>query len=89
VVYQGKGCPLCGGTGYRGRTAIGEVLVFNREMRQAVDRRAGEDELLDIALRSGMTTLQRAAVAKLAQGITTAEEIIRTVYSVDMEGDAQ
>lgn len=80
VVYQGKGCPLCGGTGYRGRTAIGEVLVFNREMRQAVDRRAGEDELLDIALRSGMTTLQRAAVAKLAQGITTAEEIIRTVY---------
>jgi type IV pilus assembly protein PilB len=89
VVYQGKGCPLCGGTGYRWRTAIGEVLVFNREMRQAVDRRAGEDELLDIALRSGMTTLQRAAVAKLAQGITTAEEIIRTVYSVDMEGDAQ
>jgi len=89
VVYQGKGCPLCGGTGYRGRTAIGEVLVFNREMRQAVDRRAGEDELSDIALRSGMTTLQRAAVAKLAQGITTAEEIIRTVYSVDMEGDAQ
>ncbi len=54
-----------------------------------MDRRAGEDELLDIALRSGMTTLQRAAVAKLAQGITTAEEIIRTVYSVDMEGDAQ
>jgi len=86
-VYQGKGCPLCGGTGYRGRTAIAEVLVFNKELRQAVERRAGEDELAEIALRSGMTTLQQAAVAKLTAGVTTVEEIIRTVYSVEMEGD--
>jgi type IV pilus assembly protein PilB len=86
-VYRGKGCPLCGNTGYRGRTAIGEVLVFNKELRQAVERRAGEDELMEIALRSGMNTLQHAAVSKLAEGVTTTEEIIRTVYSVEMEGD--
>ena len=86
-MYRGKGCPLCGDTGYRGRTAISEVLVFNKELRQAVERRAGEDELMEIALRSGMNTLQHAAVSKLAEGVTTTEEIIRTVYSVEMEGD--
>lgn len=87
TVYQGKGCPICKNTGYRGRSAIGEVLVFNKEMREAVERSAGEAELLEIALRSGMTTLQRAAIDKLIEGVTTSEEIIRTVYSVDMEED--
>ena len=66
---------------------MAEVLVFNKEMRQAVERGALEAELLEIALRSGMTTLQQSAVDKLVQGVTTVEEIIRTVYSVDMEGD--
>lgn len=87
VVYRGKGCPLCGNTGYRGRTALGEVMVFNKELRQAVERRAGEDELLELALRSGMTTLQQSAIAKLTAGVTTVDEIIRTVYSVEMEDD--
>jgi type IV pilus assembly protein PilB len=86
-VYRGKGCPVCRSTGYRGRTAIAEVLIFNKEMRQAVERGAGEAEILDIAVRSGMTTLQHAAVEKLVNGVTTVDEIIRTVYSVDMEDD--
>lgn len=87
TTYYGKGCPLCSYTGYRGRTAIAEVLVFNKEMRQAVEADASEAELLEIALRSGMTTLQYDAIGKLIDGVTTAAEIIRTVYSVDMEGD--
>ncbi len=87
TVYYGKGCPICNGTGYRGRTAIGEVLVFNKEMRRAVEAGVSEGELLEIALRSGMKTLQEEAVAKLLAGVTTTEEIIRTVYSVDMEGE--
>ena len=87
TVYQGKGCPLCNQSGYRGRSAIGEVLVFNKEMRKAVESNLGEAELLEIALRAGMTTLQEAAIEKLISGVTTSEEIIRTVYSVDMEGE--
>ncbi|HKM43031.1 MAG TPA: ATPase, T2SS/T4P/T4SS family, partial [Limnochordia bacterium] len=87
TVYKGEGCPLCNQSGYRGRSAIGEVLVFNKEMRKAVEANLGEAELLDIALRAGMTTLQEAAIEKLIAGVTTSEEIIRTVYSVDMEGE--
>ncbi len=89
VVYQGKGCPLCNNTGYRGRTAVEEVLVFNRRLRDAVEREAGEGELEQIALESGLVTLQKAAIHKLRAGITTVEEIIRTVYSIEMEGDVE
>jgi len=89
VVYRGKGCPICNNTGYRGRTAVEEVLVFNRRLRTAVEREAGEGELEQIALDSGLVTLQKAAIHKLTAGITTVEEIIRTVYSIDMEGDVE
>lgn len=87
TVYKGQGCPLCSNTGYRGRTIVEEVLLFNREIRSAIEKGVGEADLIEIALRSGMVTLQEAAVRKLVAGITSTEEIIRTVYSVDMEGD--
>lgn len=87
VVYTGKGCPMCNNTGYRGRTVVEEVLMFNKEMRTAVERRLGEDELAAIAYRAGLVPLQVAAVNKLIAGITTSQEIIRTVFSVDMEGE--
>jgi len=85
TVFRGKGCPLCGDTGYRGRAMVEEVLLFSKELRQAIDSGAHEGELREIALRGGMQTLQIAAVDKLVRGITTAEEVLRTVYSVEEE----
>lgn len=82
-VYQGTGCPLCNDTGYHGRAAVEEVLLMNKKLRQAVDHHAGEDELKQIAVEAGMVTLQENAVNKLIEGITSVEEIIRTVYSID------
>lgn len=82
-VYQGTGCPLCNDTGYHGRAAVEEVLLINKKLRQAVDHHAGEDELKQIAVEAGMVTLQENAVNKLIAGITSVEEIIRTVYSID------
>ena len=63
---------------------VEEVLLFSKELRQAIDSGAHEGELREIALR-GMQTLQIAAVDKLVRGITTAEEVLRTVYSVEEE----
>lgn len=85
TVFRGKGCPLCGDTGYRGRAMVEEVLLFSKELRQAIDSGAHEGELREIALCGGMQTLQIAAVDKLVRGITTAEEVLRTVYSVEEE----
>lgn len=89
TAYRGKGCPLCGNTGYRGRTVVAEVLLFNKDLRQAVEAGAGEGRLREMAVQAGMQILQEAAVAKLRAGVTTAEEIIRTMYSVEMEGEME
>jgi type II secretory ATPase GspE/PulE/Tfp pilus assembly ATPase PilB-like protein len=64
---------------------VEEVLLFSKELRLAVDRGAHDEELKEIALRGGMQTLQIAAVDKLARGITTSDEVLRTVYSVEDE----
>lgn len=83
VVYQGKGCPLCKDSGYLGRIALEEVLIMNKQLRKAIDAKASEDDMREIAIRSGMVPLQVNAVSKLIQGITTVSEVIRTVYSTD------
>lgn len=85
-VYQGTGCPLCNDTGYRGRTVVEEVMLFTKDIRRAIDDGAHESELLEIAIRSGMETLPVNAVDKLVRGVTTTEELLRTVYSVENEG---
>jgi len=64
---------MCSESGYRGRTAIGEVLLFSKEMRRAVEANAGEAELWEIALRSGMTTLQGSGSEKAYCRETTAD----------------
>ena len=85
TVYRGAGCPICKNTGYRGRTAVAEVLVFNKEMRDAVERSASEAEsgTSPCVRDEDLTSSHRQA----DRGVTTPEEIIRTVYSVDMEED--
>ena len=85
VVYQGKGCPFCNDTGYRGRAAVGEVLVLNKALRTAIDEGASEGVLEEVALREGMKTLRQNAMDKLTLGITTASEVIRTAYQVEDE----
>lgn len=85
-VYQGTGCPLCNDTGYRGRTVVEEVMLFTKDIRRAIDDGAHESELLEIAIRGGMETLPVNAVDKLVWGVTTTEELLRTVYSVENEG---
>lgn len=82
-VYKGSGCVLCNQSGYHGRVAIEEVLIMNKNLRQAIDMRAGEEQMRALALESGMNTLQENAVAKLTAGITTTDEIVRTVYSIE------
>ncbi len=88
-VYQGKGCPFCKDTGYRGRAALEELLVVGKAMRDAIDERLTDSRLQEIAVAGGMRTLSRRAVDKLIAGDTTVEEVIRTVYSVEDEEDLE
>ena len=74
---RGAGCPDCGGTGYRGRTAVYEVLVVDAAMRQGLVRDASEASIGAAAAAQGMVSLRGSALAKAARGETTYEEALR------------
>jgi general secretion pathway protein E len=77
TLYRAVGCAECAGTGYRGRTAIAELLVFEETLRQAVLARAGVSELLALARTGGMVDLRSDGLGKAAAGITSLEEVLR------------
>ncbi|MBC7105865.1 MAG: type II/IV secretion system protein, partial [Firmicutes bacterium] len=74
---RGRGCPWCLNTGYRGRTGIFEIMTVGEALRRAVDRRAGTDELRDLARREGMTDLFASGREKVLAGETTPAELLR------------
>lgn len=75
--YQGAGCVACNNTGYKGRTAIHEFLKVNDESRELILRNASAAELREAAARNGMITLRQAGLAKVFDGITTVDEVVR------------
>ena len=73
----GRGCGQCRGSGYKGRRAIAELLIFTDEIRERVAARAPIRELKDMALANGTQFLREAAVHLVRDGVTTLEEINR------------
>jgi len=85
--HQGKGCPHCHMTGYRGRTAIYQLLQLNSDVRSAVAQGAPTEELKDVARRTaGLQIMREVALQKLFRGETTIEEIVRATCSSDRPG---
>ncbi len=76
-MYKGKGCKACHNTGYQGRLGIYEVLEVTKPIRELVAKHADADVILQEAIRGGMTTMQDDGLQKVAQGLTTLEEILR------------
>ena len=75
--YRGAGCPACSQTGYRGRTGIYELLVLDDEIRRLIGTKADAAVIKQAAVSKGMITLKQEGAAKVAQGITTMEEVMR------------
>ena len=76
-VWQAKGCPACGNTGYKGRSAIHEVLVMNDPLRRLVLKHEDAGVLQEEARKNGMRTLYEDGLLKALQGVTTLEEVLR------------
>jgi len=76
---RAKGCPECRGYGFRGRTALFELLEVDDRMRELIARGATTAELREAAIQSGMTTLLADGLTKATQGITTVEEVLRVL----------
>jgi type IV pilus assembly protein PilB len=79
--YRGQGCVNCANTGYRGRTAVHEIVEITPELQQAIVDERSANELRVIALKQGMRTLRQAGLRKVARGITTIEEVIRVTQA--------
>jgi len=83
--YRGQGCSACGGSGYKGRMGLYEVLTLDRNMKQAVIDRAPASKIRILAVNNGMRTLRMDAVEKLKNGITTLEELTRVTADDEEE----
>ena len=75
----GNGCPNCGFTGYRGRSAINEVMVMSDQIRSLVVQRAAANVIKDAAMEEGMITLRRDGWLRVVEGRTSVDEVMRVV----------
>jgi type IV pilus assembly protein PilB len=77
TVQHGRGCATCNNTGYKGRVGLYEVMEINDDLRELILVGASAIELKKKALESGMITLRRSGLLKIANGLTTMEEVLR------------
>jgi len=77
TLYKPKGCDYCNGTGYKGRVAVAELLVVDREIQDLItrsDKMPTAAEIKDLAIKKGMTTMEDDAVLKILAGLTSLSE---------------
>ena len=79
-MYEGAGCFECGGTGFRGRSAIHELLDLSDKIREMIMDKRSTAEIKRMAREEGMTFLRDSAVDKVRHGITTLKEINKVTF---------
>ena len=79
-IYKSVGCKRCNFSGYIGRTGIFSMLVVTKRIREMLLERKSTDEINDAAREEGMRTLLESGAYKVAEGITSLEELYRVVY---------
>ena len=78
--FEGRGCFECGGTGFRGRTAIHELLDLSERIRELILDKRPTSEIRRAAREEGMTFLRESAIQKAVQGVTTLKEINKVTF---------
>jgi len=82
--YYGRGCDKCNGTGYRGRTGIFEIMVFNDELRDLIMNHASTAVLRAAGQKAGMRLLRDNGLATIYDGITTIDEVAKETLMEEM-----
>jgi general secretion pathway protein E len=77
VIHEPSGCERCGGTGYRGRLGVFEVLELSRGLRELIGEKTDGLKIDEMAIRGGMTTMLDDGIAKCRVGLTSPAEILR------------
>ena len=78
--YEGQGCIECAGTGFRGRTAIHELLDLSDRIREMILLKKPTSEIRRAAREEGMRFLRESALDKVRNGVTTLKEINKVTF---------
>ncbi len=74
-----QGCPVCSGTGYKGRVGIHELMTNSEELTEAINKEVEVADLKRVAMKNGMKTLHQDSMLKVKMGLTTIEEALGNV----------
>jgi len=83
--FHGTGCDFCRGTGYSGRIAIFEIMLFDDDLRGLVMKRSSTNVLRDAARKRGMRTLRESGMLSIFDGLTTMEEVVAQTIMEDTD----
>lgn len=83
TVYQGKGCNTCGGSGYKGRTSIVEIMPVTRAIKHIIESGGHTEDIRRKAKEEGMVSLRENGIKMALQGITSLEQVVRNTYTLD------
>jgi type IV pilus assembly protein PilB len=85
--YRGKGCEQCNHSGFYGRTSIFEILQVDENIRENIHHNASEGAIFKEAVANGMRTLAESGILKVAEGLTTLEEVSRVVDIIEVNAN--
>lgn len=74
-----QGCPMCNGTGYKGRVGIHELMTNSEELTEGINKEVEVATLKRIAMKNGMKTLHQDSMLKVSMGLSTMEEALANV----------
>jgi len=77
TIYKGRGCEKCNNTGYKGRVALIEVMVIDDDIRELILSGGTAIDIKRKAMENGMISLRRSGLAKIKDGVTTVDEVVR------------
>jgi len=88
-LYRKQGCAACMNTGYRGRTAIFEILILDDPLKRLILKTSDANQIQDEAMKRGMTNLLSDGARKVMAGVTTIEEVFRVTRILKRETDLE
>lgn len=80
TIYDHAGCPLCSETGYYGRIGVYEIMEITPALKHVITKRGSTEEIREIAMREGMSTLRMCAAQYVRSGTTTIEEMLKVSF---------
>ncbi len=77
TLYEGKGCPECNDTGFKGRTAVFEIITIDDEMRELILKNPSSQQIWELARKKGSKSMFENGLSRVENGVTTLDELLR------------